>query len=157
MKKTLAVFAILSVLTCSVPVSASDALSNSVYSETSALMATKAEQNPLLYKDLFVTLVYPQVEKAIDAYYDDYMSYLPGEDPWSYEILNIEKSQGFSYSYIVQLQVQPYVGPHIRVGRDRITLRLSLTGAELVKFEHLESYALPPDYSGMLRSKLPDT
>jgi hypothetical protein len=42
-----------------------------------------------LYKNLFITLIYPHVEKAIGDYYDEYMNYLPGEAPYSYKFLSI--------------------------------------------------------------------
>lgn len=158
MKKILAVFAVISVLICPVRVSALEAPpSYNASAGTAALIGTSAELNPELYRELFITLIYPQVEAAIAAYYDNYMTYLPGEDPWSYEILNIEKTPMSNYSYTVQLQVRPYVGPHLSVGLDRITLMLSLSGTEALKFEHLESYPLPPHYSGIMKSKLPGT
>lgn len=51
------------------------------------------ESKEELYKKLFITLLYLHVQKAIDDYYDEYMTYLPREDPFSYKILNIEKSR----------------------------------------------------------------
>lgn len=158
MRKILTAFLILSVLAYSAPATALGVLpSDNVSTGTSALIGTTAEENPALYKDLFIALIYLQVETAIDDYYDDYMTYLPSEDPWSYEILSIEKAPIGSYAYTVQLQVRPYVGPHISVGLDRITLLLGLAGTKTVKLEHLESYPLPSHYSGMIKSKLPGT
>jgi hypothetical protein len=152
MKKILMLLVMISVLGCPVQVSAQETPASV---GTSALIGTAAEQNPALYKDLFITLVYPQVEAAIDKYYSDYMTYLPSEDPWSYEILSIEKAPRGSYAFTVQLQVRPYVGPHLSVGLDRVTLALSLSGTEVLKFEHLESHQLPPHYSGIMKSRLP--
>jgi hypothetical protein len=43
----------------------------------SSVQETKEE----LYRQLFITLLFPHVEKAIRDYYDEYMKYLPGEAP----------------------------------------------------------------------------
>jgi hypothetical protein len=110
-----------------------------------------------LYKNLFITLIYPHVEKAIDDYYDEYMTYLPGEDPWFYKFLSIEKTQGLNYSYIIKLEVQPYVGPHLSVGIDHITLKIELGNVKVEKYEHLKSYELPPHYQDIIKKKLPNT
>ncbi|MHB8065896.1 MAG: DUF3888 domain-containing protein [Ruminiclostridium sp.] len=106
-------------------------------------------------KDIFITLIYPYVEKAIGDYYSKFMTYLPGEDPWSYMILNIKKLPEHNYSYIISLEVSPYVGPHLSVGTDHITLRIDLSGVTIEKFEHIKSYPLPPHYQNILKGKWP--
>lgn len=110
-----------------------------------------------VYKNLFITLIYPHVEKAIGDYYDEYMTYLPGEDPWSYKFLSIRKTPGLNYSYIIKLEVQPYVGPHLSVGVDHITLKIDLGKVIVEKYEHLKSYELPPHYQNIIKKKLPNT
>lgn len=113
--------------------------------------------NGQIYYDLFVTLLYPYVEEAIDNYYDEYMTYLPGEAPYSYNFINIERTPGLNYSYTIELEVQPYVGPHLSVGRDRITFKIDLEAVKVEKFEHIESYELPPNYQNIFKKKLPST
>lgn len=108
-----------------------------------------------LYENLFITVIYPHVEKAIYDYYDEYMTYIPGEDPWSYKFISIEKMSGLNYSYIVKLQVQPYVGPHLSVGIDHITLNINLDNVKIEKFDHIKSYQLPPHYQGIIKKNLP--
>lgn len=115
------------------------------------------EQNEELYKNLFITLLYPHVEKAIHDYYDEYMTYLPGEAPYSYKFLSIEKTPGLNYSYVIKLEVQPYVGPHLSVGVDHITLKIDLGKVTVERYEHLKSYELPPYYQGIFKKKLPNT
>ena len=108
-----------------------------------------------LYYQLLVTILYPYVQKAIDNFYNEYMTYLPGEAPYGYEFIEIEKTPELNYSFTVVLEVQPYVGPHLSVGRDRITFSIDLDGVKLKKFEHLESYELPPNYQTIIKKKLP--
>lgn len=100
-------------------------------------------------------MLYPYVEKSIDNYYDEYMTYLPGEAPYSYKFIKIEKTPELNYSFTIVLEVQPYVGPHLSVGRDRITFNIDIDGVKVKKFEHLESYELPPNYQNIIKKKLP--
>ncbi len=113
------------------------------------------EPKEQLYYDLFITMLYPYVEKSIDNYYDEYMTYLPGEAPYSYKFIKIEKTPELNYSFTIVLEVQPYVGPHLSVGRDRITFNIDIDGVKVKKFEHLESYELPPNYQNIIKKKLP--
>ena len=53
------------------------------------------------------------------------------------------------------MEVQPYVGPHLSVGRDRITLKIDLDKVKVEKFEHIESFELPPNYQNIIKKKLP--
>ncbi len=115
------------------------------------------ESDEQVYYNLFVTLLYPYVEEAIDNYYDEYMISLPGEAPYSYKFISIRKIPELNYSYTVELEVQPYVGPHLSVGRDRITFKINLEGVKIEKFEHIESYELPPHYQDIVKKKLPGT
>jgi hypothetical protein len=108
-----------------------------------------------LYQNLFITMIYPYVNKAIDDFYDEYMTYTPGEAPYSYKFLDIKKTPGLNYSYVVKLQVQPYIGPHLSVGLDNITLKIDLDKTTVEKFEHIKSYQLPPHYQGIMKKSLP--
>jgi hypothetical protein len=100
-------------------------------------------------------MLYPYVEKSIDNYYDEYMTFLPSEAPYSYKFIKIEKTPELNYSFTIVLEVQPYVGPHLSVGRDRITFTIDIDGVKVKKFEHLESYELPPNYQSIIKKKLP--
>ncbi|HYE09993.1 MAG TPA: DUF3888 domain-containing protein [Patescibacteria group bacterium] len=112
-------------------------------------------QKEQIYRDLTITMLYPHVKKAIETYYSDYMTYLPHEDPWSYEFIKIDKTPGKNYNYTIVIQVLPYVGPHLSVGKDQITFKIGLDSVKLEKFEHLESYELPPYYQDIIKKKLP--
>lgn len=120
-------------------------------SNTSPAIATI--QDDQVYYNLFITMLYPYVEIAIQNYYSEYFTYLPGEAPYSYKFINIEKTPGKNYSFTVVLEVQPYVGPHLSVGRDRITFKIELDGVTVEKFEHLASYQLPPNYQDIIKKK----
>jgi hypothetical protein len=48
-------------------------------------------------------------------------------------------------TYELGLEVEPYTGPHDEVGIDHITMRISPTEIDIVKFEHIKSFTLPPN------------
>ena len=133
-------------------------LMGSTNTAISAAETTSEQADEKIYKNLFVTLIYPHVEKAIGDFYDEYLNYLPGEAPYSYNFLSIEKNRPFkNYSYTIVLQVTPCVGPHLSIGVDRITMRIELNGVTTEKYEHLESHPLPQHYKGIWKKPLPSS
>ena len=112
-------------------------------------------QNEQVYYNLFITMLYPYVDEAITDYYSEYMTSCPNTAPYFYELTSIEKEYGLSYSYTVEVEVNPYIGPHLTVGRDRITFKIKLGEVNLEKFEHLESHELPSRYQDIIKKKLP--
>jgi len=108
-----------------------------------------------VYKNLFITLFIPYVNQAISDYYDEYFSPVPIEDPWNYKFIDIEKNPEKNYSYIVILEVMPYIGPHITVGTDRITFLIELDKVKVEKFEHLKSHVIPLHYQNYIKKEIP--
>lgn len=54
------------------------------------------------------------------------------------------------------IEVTPYVGPHLGLGKDEISFTISNTGLVIVSgFRHLESYELPPHYQSSVKKPLP--
>lgn len=112
-------------------------------------------QNEEVYYQLFITMLYPYINEAVADYYSEYMTSSPHAAPYDYRFTSIEKQYGLTYSYIIQVEVHPYVGPHLTVGKDKMTFKIKLNGVQLEKFEHLESYELPPHYQEILKKNLP--
>lgn len=114
---------------------------------------TKAKQSEeesldILYQDVILTALAPSIDKAINDYYKNVLSYLPGYDFSFIKILNIERPNADRAShFIINIEVEPYIGPHIAVGKDRMSIDLSSPGTQvLTNFEHLEDYPLPDHY-----------
>jgi hypothetical protein len=112
-------------------------------------------QNEQVYYNLFITMLYPYVDEAIVDYYSEYMTSSPNAAPYSYKLTSIENEYGLSYSYTVEVEVNPYIGPHLTVGKDRIIFKIKLGEVNLEKFEHLESHELPSRYQDTIKKKLP--
>lgn len=112
-------------------------------------------QNEQIYYKLFITMLCPYVDEAIADYYNEYISYSPTVDPYDYRLTSIERINELNYSYTVELEIYPYIGPHLSVGRDMITFKINLDGVNIEKFEHLKSYELPSNYQHSIKKKLP--
>jgi len=124
-------------------------------SQPSSNQFDSIKQNEQVYYNLFITMLYPYVEEAIADYYSEYMTHPLNADPYDYRFISIEEIYGLNYSNTVELEVHPYVGPHLSVGRDRITFKIELDGVNIEKFEHLESHELPSRYHDIIKKKLP--
>nr|WP_274520976.1 DUF3888 domain-containing protein [Oceanobacillus picturae] len=96
-----------------------------------------------------------EIEKAVNNYYANYLTELPSVYPYQVDIVNVERVEGFrSFHFLLTLELTPVVGPHIAVGKDRLTFEITpLTPGDvkLIKFEHLETYALPPHWQDIMK------
>jgi hypothetical protein len=122
---------------------------NNTYVNTTAKQVE--ESRDILYQDVIITALAPTIDKAIEEYYRNVLTYLPGYDSSFIKILNIERPNGYRTShFIINIEVEPFIGPHITVGKDRISIDLSYPGyPKLLKFEHLEDHPLPEHYKNL--------
>lgn len=105
-----------------------------------------------LYHDAFLALLDPYIERAIGDYYSQF-SISPMAGPAVVDILSIERVNGYQFLFLVKLEVMPFIGPHIAVGVDRLTISMG-TGGEvrIEKFEHIKSFELPPELKTTTKS-----
>lgn len=119
-------------------------------SETAYKAPEQSQQE--LYQDVFVTLLNPCITKAIDDYYQQVLTTPPMYTPAYVEILNVERPMGYrTFSYIIKLQIEPYVGAHIVIGVDQITIHVDAGTVKVEKYEHLKSYDLPSNLQNMIK------
>ncbi|BCJ95699.1 hypothetical protein acsn021_32680 [Anaerocolumna cellulosilytica] len=123
---------------------------NNPYVNTTAKQIEEESQD-ILYQDVIITALAPTIDKAIDEYYKNVLTYLPGYDSSFIKILNIDRPNGNrTWHFIIDIEVEPFIGPHIAVGKDRISLDLSYPGIpKILKFEHIEDYPLPERYKDL--------
>ncbi len=145
------------ILVIALLISASIFLSVRPATITAKLRLPEENTKEVLYQDIFVTLLMPEINKAISDFYGKYLKELPGEDTRSVKVLGIERPNGYRTTlFIIKLQVLPYLGPHNSVGRDNITIRVAYgEKPQIVKFEHLESYLIPSYYQNVIKTKWP--
>ncbi len=106
------------------------------------------EESQILYQDVILTALSPTINTAIADYYKTLLTESPLYDSTAIKILNIQRPNGDRTSlFIINIEVKPFVGPHITVGKDRISIKLSYPGLqEILKFEHIKDYPLPERY-----------
>ncbi len=96
-----------------------------------------------LYYDISMSMLLPNIRKAVDDYYTASIGISPAVDPWQIDIQYIERPHGYrTYLFQIKLEVFPYIGPHRTVGADQITLEVSAGKVKVVKCEHIKSYPI---------------
>ena len=98
-----------------------------------------------IYQDVLMTMLLPCINKAVDDYYEKNTGYSPSVDPWQPKILYIKRTNGYR-TFLIQmkLEVMPYLGAHNSIGVDHITFRVSYKNVEVLEFEHIKDYPVPP-------------
>ena len=99
------------------------------------------------------TILQAQTQEAINDYYEPYLSENPFVQPWFTKVINVERP--FDYQFLIKLEVTPFLGAHNPVALDHLTFKADIDGVVLLKFEHLESYELPPHLNDLLIKPLP--
>lgn len=101
-----------------------------------------------LYQDIFVSFLMPHIDYAIHDYYTRHLHISPTVYPYQVSVISAERVGGYrSFDFLVKVQTDAVVGPHITVGIDRITFHILVNGqVEMKKFEHVRSFELPPHY-----------
>lgn len=95
-----------------------------------------------LYKDIIATLIEPYITKEIEEHYGKKYQY----DLFGLEFLKIERPNGYrSFSFIIVIEVRPFIGAHNTLGIDEITIKIEPGEVKVEKFKHLKSFPIP-DY-----------
>ena len=111
--------------------------------------------DPVRLNDMIITLLMPPISEAVSDFYEPYLTGEPTVVP-SYGSKIVSIRGGISNShYTATVEVFPYVGPHQAVGKDRITLDIQPDGVAVINYEHVESYALTPNYQSLIKEPLP--
>ena len=113
------------------------------------------ESQEELMMDLFLSLLLPDIQKAVSNYYADSLTISPLVYPYDIKILNMERTnhyRGFLFS--VTIEVSPVVGAHNPVGKDQLTFSIAAgSGVSLKNFKHIETYELPPNWQDIIKKK----
>lgn len=115
---------------------------------------SKDSDELIIYDSLMVFLGDP-IEKAVSNYYLKTLTESPRVDLYDIKMLHLERPDGFrSFTFKLTVEVQPFVGPHISVGKDQLTLEVSPIIPHYVKvdhYHHVITYELPPNWQHMIR------
>ncbi|WP_243711621.1 DUF3888 domain-containing protein [Paenibacillus sp. BK033] len=115
------------------------------------------DSRELQLQDMLVLLLVPHMQEKLAEVYSDVFT-VPGSPdiyPYFVEVTHTERTNGFrGFDLLITLHVRPTVGPHIPVGEDVFTYRISSTGVELKNLEHLKGpnkKDFPPNYQDLLK------
>jgi hypothetical protein len=115
------------------------------------------DSRELQLQDMLVLLLLPHMREKLAEVYSDVFS-VPGSPdiyPYFVDVTHTERVNGFrGFDFLITLDARPTVGPHIPVGEDVFTYRISAAGVELKNFEHLRGpnkYDFPPNYQDLLK------
>lgn len=114
--------------------------------------AEKSEEELMI--DLFLSMLTPNIDQAVSGYYTDFLTESPLVHPYQISILSMERIKGYrSFEFTVTIEVIPVVGPHISVGKDRLTFYISPGKVNLEQFKHIETHQLPPNWQHIIKKK----
>ena len=127
------------ILTLIVIPSSTNALAKTIYATSGFDVSTHSKEE--LYQDIYNTLLDPYIQNAIDAFYKKPVSY----DLFGIKTLQITRPQGYrTFTFIIKIQLLPFVGAHNSIGMDNITFEISPGEVKLIKFEHIKDFPIPP-------------
>ena len=153
LRKLLFAVHLLLLITLAVPVSVSSFSNNVTKPELKKHYIVSQDSKEKLYKDIFITLLLPCLQKEVNNYYKEYLTEMPTVAPYDVPILRVDRVGGNGrYDFRLKLELHPYVGPHLDVGLDYITVRVN-SGDKIIveKFEHIKSYPLPWNWEHIIK------
>ncbi|MGI5986216.1 MAG: DUF3888 domain-containing protein [Clostridiales bacterium] len=123
--------------------------------------AEMALDDSVRLNDMVKSLLMPHISTAVEDFYEPYLTIKPiVATYYGTEIVSIKGGENihegiYNSHYTVTIDTVPYVGPHLAVGKDRLTFSFNPAGIQLYKHEHLESSTLPPHYQDIVKQPLP--
>ncbi|WP_405114382.1 DUF3888 domain-containing protein [Paenibacillus sp. FSL K6-1217] len=121
----------------------------------SQLQKPQADSRELQLQDMLVLQLLPYMDERLKTAYFSLLTTAPQLYPYLVQVEQVERLNGFrSFDFRITLRAYPTVGPHISVGEDLFTYRISSSQVELINYKHLkgpERHQFPPNYLDMLR------
>ncbi|MFD0678390.1 MULTISPECIES: DUF3888 domain-containing protein [unclassified Paenibacillus] len=109
----------------------------------------------LQLQDMLVLILLQHMKEKLAEVYSDVISIPPVIHPDSINVKSVERVAAFrGFDFLITIDAQPIVGPHIPVGEDVLTYRISSAGVELINFEHLrgpDKDDFLPNYQNLLK------
>lgn len=123
---------------------------------------TKAESAPisptqdsteLRLQDMLSLFLTPNITGDVGKYYQSLLKLTPEIEPWHIDVVQTQRVNGFrGFILLMTLEVEPTLGLHVPVGKDRIEYQISVgPSVKLVNYTHLSSYKLPSDLQEFVR------
>ena len=129
----------------------------SMHSNAEEMYRTPQEDSKeLQFQDMLMLFLLPHIDEAVTDYYSELLTTSPNVYPYEIDVIDVERAYGFrGFVFEITLELSPVVGPHIGVGKDHITFKIDSSSipcaAKLLKYEHLQTYKLPPNWQHIIR------
>lgn len=102
---------------------------------------------------LILTLFRPELQKASDDFYSEYLSDNPSVANYSGKIINLQKKEN---GYYIKFGISPYLGPHFPVGYDEVEYYVSNLGTiTLLNFTHKKNFEFPSRLNVTIKKPIP--
>ncbi|MCM3714495.1 DUF3888 domain-containing protein [Alkalihalobacillus oceani] len=113
------------------------------------------DSRELMVHDALMLFLLDPLDKAIGNYYSKMLLEIPTVYPYDIKMIDTKRVAGFrSFHFTFTLEVEPVIGPHISVGKDRLTFEISPLLPEqvkLTKYKHLKTYELPLNWKHLVK------
>ncbi|MGE5495208.1 MAG: DUF3888 domain-containing protein [Burkholderiales bacterium] len=110
-----------------------------------------------LQSELVLTVFGPELQKASDDFYSEYLSDNPLVYNYSGKIISLKKSKyGYYYGYYIKFGIEPVIGPHDPIGYDEVEYFVYYDGTiKLLNFTHMKNYEIPPRSGVTIKKPIP--
>ncbi len=110
-----------------------------------------------LQRELIFTVFTPELQKASDDFYSEYLSDNPLVYNYSGKIISLKKSKyGYNYGYYIKFGIEPVIGPHYPVGYDEVEYFVYYDGTiKLLNFTHKKNYEFPSRLGVTIEKPIP--
>lgn len=108
----------------------------------------------LRLQDMLMLFLIPNIYEAVgNFYYPNMLKIKPEIEPWRITVIDTQRMNGFrGFILSITIEVEPSLGHHVPVGKDRITFRISVgPSVKMEKYMHLTTYKLPSDLQEWVR------
>jgi len=113
-----------------------------------------ADGDEKTYHKVVISLLMSNIEAASKNFYKDYFTINPTVAENDVIVLDIDQTDEGSYKIV--FRTLPYLGPHLTVGCDEISLIVSQdSSVRLEGLSHIESYELPSNMQNLVTKPLP--
>ncbi len=114
------------------------------------------DSRELMYKDTMMLFLLPHIEKKMAEIYAPLLTITPTVYPYLVDVTDMKRVNGFRrFDFLITLNIHPTVGPHLSVGEDTMTFRITPgPKVKLESFKHLRDPRksdLTPNYQNILR------
>jgi len=134
MKKTLVILLVVS-LFIDLPSFPFKAFSSEITSKNTVY------SNEQISKDIISTLLLSNIQNSIQKNYKAGVTF----DLFGVDYLDVKRI-GDTFTFIIKVQVKPFVGAHNTIGIDNITFEVSPGEVKVISNEHIKDYPLPLYY-----------